>query len=629
MIQKIKATERLLLSFFYWKSGIERMKNKKLLYGILFFILCYSVWLTFDTVVKEFKEIENNTKQEEIITKENIWIVETGNESIRILEEGGVVEYKCIGVTSEVREKIATVLIQGETVIEILVKNHLINGKVVSNNGEKILLENGLTYEFSDQAKTYQLYGTPAVVSSNQIVIGYDYTDFVIEDGKIVASLIVTNQPMDSIRVLLMTSGFQSNYHEEVRIIPLDTYTMKSGSMEQIVSAGEEIVLDDNSNYFQEDTIFLTPQAKTGKITIPSIVRAQDSPQYRGSLTITKTEDGLVVVNELPLEEYLYAVVPSEMPASYPLEALKAQAICARTYAYHSMEQAGEPEFGAHVNDSTGYQVYQNIGEQEFTTSAVKETEGLLLFYNGELANTYYYSTSSGFGSDMRVWNSDEAFMEPYIQVTDFSEHGKSVSANELTDNSVFEAYIGQKQAEDFEVEYPYYRWIYEVEDIDQTVLLEHIKTRYRANNSQIIITQNGKKIDPTEISVLGTILSMEVTKRLEGGIIDEMVILTSKYEITIQKEYSIRYILGTSEATLENNQGTIIPTTTIVPSAFFALEEIKKSGEVIGYTLTGGGYGHGVGMSQNAAKEMALLEWNCKDILQFFFKDTIIDEKE
>ena len=51
------------------------------------------------------------------------------------------------------------------------------------------------------------------------------------------------------------------------------------------------------------------------------------------------------MVNELPLEEYLYSVVPSEMPASYPLEALKAQAICARTYAYGHMLRAGYPRY--------------------------------------------------------------------------------------------------------------------------------------------------------------------------------------------------------------------------------------------------------------------------------------------
>ena len=52
--------------------------------------------------------------------------------------------------------------------------------------------------------------------------------------------------------------------------------------------------------------------------------RSQGTPSYRGHIELLRTADGIAVVNELPLEEYLYSVVPSEMPASYPLEALKA-----------------------------------------------------------------------------------------------------------------------------------------------------------------------------------------------------------------------------------------------------------------------------------------------------------------
>ena len=58
----------------------------------------------------------------------------------------------------------------------------------------------------------------------------------------------------------------------------------------------------------------------------------------------------MILVNELPLEEYLYAVVPSEMPASYELEALKAQAVCARSYAYNQTQGLSYPEYNAHVD---------------------------------------------------------------------------------------------------------------------------------------------------------------------------------------------------------------------------------------------------------------------------------------
>ena len=111
--------------------------------------------------------------------------------------------------------------------------------------------------------------------------------------------------------------------------------------------------------------------------------RSQGTPAYRGSIELIKGENGILVINEVLLEEYLYAVVPSEMPASYPLEALKSQAVCARTYAYDKMCRAGLPAYGAHVDDSAAFQVYNNIEENADTTRAVKETAGLALFTKG------------------------------------------------------------------------------------------------------------------------------------------------------------------------------------------------------------------------------------------------------
>lgn len=76
-------------------------------------------------------------------------------------------------------------------------------------------------------------------------------------------------------------------------------------------------------------------------------------PVYSGRLEISREDDGLVLVNELYLEDYLKHVVPSEMPVSYEKEALKAQAVCARTYAYRQIQGNSYKEYGAHVDDST------------------------------------------------------------------------------------------------------------------------------------------------------------------------------------------------------------------------------------------------------------------------------------
>src|SRR5699024_8719446 len=104
---------------------------------------------------------------------------------------------------------------------------------------------------------------------------------------------------------------------------------------------------------------------------------------------------------------YLYSVVPSEMPAGYGLEALKAQAVCARSYAYKHMMKNSLSMLGAHVNDSAKYQVYNNLAEHELSTKAVDETMGQIMVSGEEVVEAYYFSTSCGHTTDADIWGSN------------------------------------------------------------------------------------------------------------------------------------------------------------------------------------------------------------------------------
>lgn len=216
----------------------------------------------------------------------------------------------------------------------------------------------------------------------------------------------------ETIRVLIQNSDYQGIFHKEVKLscdTEWELHYGLDGELTEKHAGGEELLLDENSAWFTECArIVLSPAEDGGKISLLSVNRSQGTPAYRGSMEIRKTGQGFVVINELPVEEYLYGVVPSEMPVSYPMEALKAQAICARTYVYAHLESPGYGEYGAHVDDSTGYQVYNNTAEKEEAIQAVQETKGEVVRLNGELVDTYYYSTSCGFGADERVWNPGE-----------------------------------------------------------------------------------------------------------------------------------------------------------------------------------------------------------------------------
>ena len=204
-----------------------------------------------------------------------------------------------------------------------------------------------------------------------------------------------------------MTTGYGSELHGEVRV--------SSDAGLRVSCQGESIewnkadtyqILPDDTR-FQNGNIRIEPLEEGGEIRMESIERGCGTPSYAGVLELRAVSGGIVVINELPVETYLCGVVPSEMPASYELEALKAQAVCARSYAFRQMTSYGYPEYEAHVNDSTDFQVYNNSQKQESSTRAVAETEGQVVRYKGEIATTYYYSTSCGKTTSLEAWGTD------------------------------------------------------------------------------------------------------------------------------------------------------------------------------------------------------------------------------
>src|SRR3954466_3546595 len=114
---------------------------------------------------------------------------------------------------------------------------------------------------------------------------------------------------------------------------------------------------------------------------------------YRGRITVDVVDGKLRAVNVLPLEQYLYGVVPSEMPSSWSAEALKAQAVAARSYAL-ATRQLGAP---FDVFNDTRSQMYLGIDhESPAATAAVNATKKQVVLYNGAVATTYFSSTSGG-----------------------------------------------------------------------------------------------------------------------------------------------------------------------------------------------------------------------------------------
>lgn len=154
----------------------------------------------------------------------------------------------------------------------------------------------------------------------------------------------------------------------------------------------------------------------------PGIVRfdpdqtiAFNGNEYRGMLRFRMENERLLVINQLPLETYLRGVVPSEMgPMSYPeLEAQKAQAIAARTYAVKNLRRFDRK--GYDICDGPACQAYEGTkNESPLSDQAVKETEGLVLTHEGKLIDALYTSTDGGSTEDVEKVFPNRS--EPYLR---------------------------------------------------------------------------------------------------------------------------------------------------------------------------------------------------------------------
>lgn len=547
------------------------------------------------------------------------------------------------------KECVADLHFKGNSISKVDIKTEKISGKLLRITSEGAEIEGHGTLPFADKLKIYRLYGTLKKLYTKDLCIGYTFTDFVLEDGHILAALVTKEQKMENIRVLIKTSGYGSAYHEKIMLQAdcdcyittgkeyqdfLDKRALEAVSDNasfmkgQLIKAGEKIELSASDGLFEDDRVYIVPTILTGHIQLLNIERSQGNPSYRGSFEIRKTADGLVVINEVLLEEYLYSVVPSEMPASYPLEALMSQAVCARTYAYGKMMHAGLAAYGAHVDDSAAFQVYNNIEENSETTKAVRETKGKVLAVEDEMAEVFYYSTSCGYGTDAEVWKAGNKEEYPYLVSKSISDTAVTASVNsgsepsaDLQNNEAFRSFLEQGNNGDYEKEEPWYRWSYQVEELNVDTLNTALRLRKEANSASVLIKTKGGSFKEGKLPAFKKITGISILSRNNGGVAQELLITGDSGSVLVKTEHSIRYVLCDGIAKAVRRDGSEVACRSMIPSAYCVIDTIQKNGKVVGYTLMGGGFGHGVGLSQNGAKNMALLGMSCEDILNFFFE--------
>lgn len=323
-----------------------------------------------------------------------------------------------------------------------------------------------------------------------------------------------------------------------------------------------------------------------------------NSKPYRGYIRLLLTDKGINVINVVNTEEYLYGVVPLEMSTGWPIEALKAQALCARNYAISSIGRF--EQYGFDLTDTTLSQVYGGVNvEKPDCTQAVEETRGMLVSYNGKLAETFYFSTSSGETLDVKdVWGSTNY---PYLVSVD-----DSLQVNVKKDHGAWKATFTKSELTD----------IFNKKGLELGEIQDVTIDEYNEQNAVMKITfvgANGSKSytkgsTRDVLSLRSQVYTM--TKNTSGGESKEVTIKSSKGETKTKLAFNVASSKG---VTAISDKVSVV---TANGTSF--IENVD--GEFNGITLNGTGYGHGIGMSQNGAKALANAGYSFEQIIKHYF---------
>ncbi len=543
----------------------------------------------------------------EEIVYENAWISGYSENEVTVFVGNVQKKFPVKGVLKdedEISGHIGDLYLKKGRPNRLVLKKDRISGTVLAVRNDELEIEGYGNIPMAENFKIYRTYGVLREQEKKDILVGYHMQEFVVAGGEICAALTTQKPEMDTIRVLLMTTGFDSLFHDSVELSCDSAAVLEYGTSEnkkvKQVAAGEVVtILEDDSRLSDGRLVFRSVE-EGGMITVGNIERGQGQPVYPGHMEITRETDGLLLLNEVDLEEYLRRVVPSEMPATYELEALKAQAICARTYAWRQIQGNWYSVYGAHVDDSTNFQVYNNTKTFDVSDSAVSETFGRVLAYEDTPIEAFFYSTSCGHSTDGSVWGANPS-ATPYLQAVSIDERRKT---KDLSSNDAFKEFIMNVDENAYESENAMYRW--------------SVKT-----NSKIL---------SEKIGGVGRITGLAVTQRGAGGIANALKVVGTEGSKTFTTQSKIRTLLGNASLTYMRNDGSEYAGFESLPSAFIYIENngTDPTDNVTWFTIYGGGYGHGAGMSQNGAQSMAKSGKSCMDILRFFYYGCeVVDIKE
>lgn len=328
----------------------------------------------------------------------------------------------------------------------------------------------------------------------------------------------------------------------------------------------------------------------------------KNDTKYRGDVEIKRYSDSdMTVINVVGMQEYLYGVVPREIGGNSAYEAVKAQAIVARTYAVKNYNKRMKWGFNLYptVDDQAygGYE-WENVNSNK----AVDETIDKVVTYNGELINGYYFSTSGGYTEDSEnVWGGKLGYLKAVPDPYEPDNLSKTTWTVELTADEVKQKIANY--------------------DIDVGDVIDIVPIKYSDAGRVLELEIQGTK---------GTEVITKSKARTYLGLDSQW------YTINDAPPMVAKYVFEEKEDNKKDDDEEVVVKqrelkpllkyfTSIIKGEENDINEIKqgymaKKGYNDVFVIQGRGWGHAVGMSQNGAKGMAENGFDCEEIIKWYY---------
>ena len=420
------------------------------------------------------------------------------------------------------------------------------------------------------------------------------------------------------VRVGISTTGFSSyDYNDikiygtdDIQIYKNDTFVASLPANNPVritYSDGKFAIYDGEYDILTEITDDIKITCDDGLLGVINLKRAGKTALYRGTFQLVKKDNNKFnLINLIEVEEYLRGVVPNEMPVRFGLEALKAQSVAARNYVLSPRVKSSA---NYDVVDSVASQVYYGANtETQISDEAVLQTTGIVALYGWDLILAQYSSTAGGYSESYAY-----AFSDPTTKI--FPSEGKPyliakpdmLSQKPLNKEEDAAAFY-KSTPDSYDIRSPYFRWTREWDIEEFHNALEENLAKQSATGFVIPAFNKGE--------ILGKILAIDVKKRGDSGKIIELDIVTDSGTYKIFKELVIRRLV--------TKDGKALPSANVVFEPQF-----DNNGSIISIKAYGGGYGHGVGMSQFGAGFMGEeLKFKFDKILQHYYTGITLGTK-